>query len=98
MSKFQSTISTIAALGTIAVTATTAYKFLEGQKQNNVKQQIIIEDLKRQLENKKEQAQPALHPTQIPMQPTVANPLVGGSAAAPPGPPAAAASKTIKEP
>mgnify|MGYP001230601993 CR=1 FL=1 len=55
MSKFQATVSTIAALSTIAVTSVTAYKVFDNQQENTQKQQVIIEDLKQQLEAKKPQ-------------------------------------------
>jgi len=55
VSKFQSTVSTIAALGTIAVTSVTAYKVFDNHQENTQKQQVIIEDLKQQLETKKPQ-------------------------------------------
>jgi len=86
MSKFQSTVSTIAALSTIAVTSVTAYKVFQSQQQNSVKQQLIIEDLKQQLEAKKEQpmtpAAPVLSQPVIPP-----SPLVAGSASVTPPPP-----------
>ena len=53
MSKFSTTVSTIAALGTIAATSITAYKVFDNQQENSQKQQMIIEDLKQQLEAKK---------------------------------------------
>ena len=55
MSRFSTIVSTIAALGTIAVTSVTAYKVFDNQQENSQKQQVIIEDLKQQLEAKKEQ-------------------------------------------
>jgi predicted negative regulator of RcsB-dependent stress response len=67
VSKFQSTVSTIAALGTIAVTAVTAYKVFDNQQENSQKQQVIIEDLKQQLEAKK--PQPITLPVQVVQQP-----------------------------
>jgi len=74
MSKFQSTVSTIAALGTIAVTSVTAYKVFEDQQQNSMKQQIIIEDLKHQLEAKK--VQPTTPPVYVVQQPVTPPPPV----------------------
>jgi len=53
MSRFSTTVSTIAALSTIAVTSVTAYKVFDNQQENTQKQQVIIEDLKQQLEAKK---------------------------------------------
>ena len=67
MSRFQSTVSTFAALSTIAVTAVTAYKVFDNQQQNSLKQQVIIEDLKQQLAEKK--TQPMTPPTQVVSQP-----------------------------
>ena len=67
MSRFSTTVSTIAALGTIAATSITAYKVFENQQQNSMKQQIIIEDLKQQLEAKK--AQPITPQVQQVQQP-----------------------------
>jgi hypothetical protein len=55
MSKFQSVVSTIAALSTIAVTSVTAYKVFENQQLNNQNKQIVIEDLKQQLKAKNQQ-------------------------------------------
>jgi hypothetical protein len=84
MSRFQSTVSTIAALGTIAVTSVTAYRVFENQQQNSMKQQIIIEDLKQQLEAKKTQpmtpqvqvvSQPITPPVQV-VQPPLTPPPV----------------------
>ena len=86
MSKFQSTVSTIAALSTIAVTSVTAYKVFQSQQQNSVKQQLIIEDLKQQLEAKK--AQPMTPAAPVLSQPmTPPSPLVAGSASVTPPPP-----------
>jgi hypothetical protein len=84
MSRFQSTVSTIAALGTIAVTSVTAHRVFENQQQNSMKQQIIIEDLKQQLEAKKTQpmtpqvqvvSQPITPPVQV-VQPPLTPPPV----------------------
>ena len=55
MSRFQATVSTFAALSTIAVTAVTAYKVFDNQQQNSLKQQVIIDDLKKQLAEKNQQ-------------------------------------------
>lgn len=65
MSRFQSTVSTFAALGTIAVTSVTAYKVFEQHQQNSLKQQIVIEDLKRQIAEKQAQIQTANAQSQI---------------------------------
>lgn len=89
MSKFQSIISTIAALGTIAVTSVTAYKVFESQQVNSLRQQSIIEDLKRQLLEKKTEAQQPTPATTVPTQSTSPDPLAAGSASAPPLPPLA---------
>jgi hypothetical protein len=48
MSRFQSTISTVAALGTIAVTAVTAYKAIENNKAYNAEQEAKIVELQTQ--------------------------------------------------
>ena len=74
MSKFQSTVSTIAALGTIAVTSVTAYKVFDSQQENTQKQQMIIEDLKQQLEAKK--PQPITPPAPVVFQPVTPPPPV----------------------
>ena len=87
MSKFQSIISTIAALGTIAVTSVTAYKVFESQQVNSSKQQTIIEDLKRQLLEKKAEAEQPAPTVAVPAQTTTPDPLAGGAATAPPLPP-----------
>jgi hypothetical protein len=78
MSKFQSTVSTIAALGTIAVTSVTAYKVFDNQQENTQKQQVIIEDLKQQLEAKK--SQPITPPAPVVFQPVTPPPPVVPSA------------------
>jgi hypothetical protein len=67
MSRFSTIVSTIAALSTIAVTSVTAYKVFDNQQENSVKQQVIIEDLKQQLEAKK--PQPITPPVQVVQQP-----------------------------
>jgi hypothetical protein len=74
MSKFQSTVSTIAALGTIAVTSVTAYKVFDNQHENTQKQQLIIQDLKQQLDAKK--PQPITPPVQVVQQPLTPPPPV----------------------
>jgi len=78
MSKFQSTVSTIAALGTIAVTSATAYKVFDSQQENSQKQQIIIEDLKQQL--KAQEPQPTTPPAPVVFQPVTPPPPVVPSA------------------
>ena len=74
MSKFSTTVSTIAALGTIAVTSVTAYKVFDNQQENTQKQQVIIEDLKQQLEAKK--PQPITPPVYVVSQPLTPPPPV----------------------
>jgi hypothetical protein len=73
MSRFSTTVSTIAALGTIAATSITAYKVFDNQQTNSQKQQLIIEDLKQQLEAKK--AQPITPPAPVVSQPMTNIPL-----------------------
>ena len=75
MSSFQSTVSTIAALGTIAVTSVTAYNVFDNQQENTQKQQVIIQDLKQQLEERKVQ-QPITPPVQVVQQPVTPPPPV----------------------
>jgi len=74
MSRFSTTVSTIAALGTIAVTSVTAYKVFDNQQENTQKQQVIIEDLKQQLEAKKPQL--ITPPVQVVQQPIAPPPPV----------------------
>jgi len=74
MSRFSTTVSTIAALGTIAATSITAYKVFDSQQTNSQKQQLIIEDLKQQLEAKK--AQPMTPPAPVVSQPITPAPQV----------------------
>jgi uncharacterized membrane protein YebE (DUF533 family) len=74
MSKFSTTVSTIAALGTIAATSITAYKVFDNQQTNSQKQQVIIEDLKQQLEAKK--PEPITPPVQVVQQPVTPPPPV----------------------
>jgi hypothetical protein len=86
MSKFQSTISTVAALGTIAVTAVTAYKFLENNKTYNAEQEAKIQQLQTQLK----QLPPLTQPPPVELPPpvvTTLDPTIEGSAQAPPLPP-----------
>ena len=52
MSKFQSTVSTLAALVSIAVTTAGVYKAVENSKQHSLDQQKQIEQLKVQLAKK----------------------------------------------
>jgi hypothetical protein len=77
MSRFSTTVSTIAALSTIAVTSVTAYKVFDNQQENTQKQQMIIQDLKQQLEAKKPEAsQPITPPTPVVFQPVTPPPPV----------------------
>jgi hypothetical protein len=77
MSRFQSVVATTSALLTIAVTSVTAYKVFGNQQENSQKQQIIIEDLKQQLEAKKpEVSQPITPPVQVVQQPVTPPPPV----------------------
>jgi hypothetical protein len=77
MSRFSTTVSTIAALSTIAVTSVTAYKVFGNQQENTQKQQVIIEDLKQQLEAKApEVAQPITPPPVVVFQPVTPPPPV----------------------
>jgi hypothetical protein len=87
VSKFQSIISTVAALGTIAVTSVTAYKVFESQQVNSTKQQTIIDDLKRQLLEKKAEAEQPTPTVPLPAPTNAPDPLAAGSASAPPLPP-----------
>jgi hypothetical protein len=75
MSRFSTTVSTIAALSTIAVTSVTAYKVFNNQQENTQKQQVIIEDLKQQLEAQKVQ-QPVTPPVYVVQQPVTPPPPV----------------------
>ena len=68
MSKFQSTISTVAALGTIAVTAVTAYRTFENHKTYNAQQEAKIKELQTQLKQLAPATQPA--PVELPPVPT----------------------------
>jgi len=74
MSRFSTIVSTIAALSTIAVTSVTAYKVFDNQQENTQKQQVIIQDLKQQLEAKK--VQPITPPVQVVQQPVTPPPPV----------------------
>ena len=81
MSRFSTVVSTIAALSTIAVTSVTAYKVFDNQQENTQKQQVIIEDLKQQLEANKPQVapvvqQPITPPVQVVQQPVTPPPPV----------------------
>jgi hypothetical protein len=87
MSKFQSTISTVAALGTIAVTAVTAYKTIENNKTYNAEQKSKIEQLQTQLKQQPvvlTQPPPVVLPPVETTVPTTPDPTKEGSAQAPP--------------
>ena len=58
MGKFQSTISTIAALGTIAVTVIAIYRTIDNQKQYNTRQQEQINQLQQQLKQRQNPTNP----------------------------------------
>jgi len=80
MSRFQSTISTVAALGTIAVTAVTAYKAIENNKTYNAEQEAKIEQLQTQLK----QLPPLTQPPPVELPPVATpDPTIGGSAQVP---------------
>jgi hypothetical protein len=86
MSRFQSTISTVAALGTIAVTAVTAYKAIENNKIYNAEQEAKIVELQTQLK----QLPPLTQPPPVVLPPAVGttpDPTKEGSAQVPPPPP-----------
>ena len=84
MSRFQSTISTVAALGTIAVTAVTAYKAIENNKTYNAEQEAKIEELQTQLK----QLPPLTQPPPVELPPVATpDPTTEGSAQAPVPPP-----------
>jgi hypothetical protein len=81
MSKFQSTISTVAALGTIAVTAVTAYKTIENNKIYNAEQEAKIQQLQTQLK----QLPPLTQPPPVVLPPVATpDPTKEGSAQVPP--------------
>ena len=81
MSKFQSVVSTIAALGTIAVTTVTAYKYMGDTRVYNAEQKAKIQQLQTQLK----QLSPAVPPPPPVELPPVAtpDPTMEGSAQAP---------------
>lgn len=86
MSRFQSTISTFAALGTIAVTAVTAYRTFENHKAYTAEQKAKIVELQTQLK----QLPPLTQPPPVALPPavvTVPDPTVEGSAQVPTPPP-----------
>ena len=82
MSKFQSTISTVAALGTIAVTAVTAYKAIENNKTYNAEQEAKIVELQTQL---RQQQVVITQPPPVELPPVATpDPTQSGSAQVPP--------------
>jgi hypothetical protein len=85
MNKFQSTISTFAALGTIAVTAVTAYKTFKNHQDYNTQQDAKIEELKTQL--RQQQAVIIPPPVELPPVIETPDPTKSGSAQVPSPPP-----------
>ena len=84
MSRFQSTISTVAALGTIAVTAVTAYKAIENNRVYNAEQLNKIVELETELK----QLPPLTQPPPVVLPPVATpDPTKEGSAQVPPPPP-----------
>ena len=64
MNRFQSTISTLAALTSIAVTVATVYHAVDSQKQQTTVQQQKLEELQKQLKSKQEELlKPPVPPT-----------------------------------
>jgi hypothetical protein len=86
MSRFQSVVATTSALLTIAVTSVTAYKVFGNQQENSQKQQIIIEDLKQQLEAKKPEVAPVVQQPITPPVQVVQQPLTPPPPVVPPAP------------
>jgi hypothetical protein len=86
MSRFSTTVSTIAALSTIAVTSVTAYKVFDNQQENTQKQQVIIEDLKQQLEAKKPEVAPVVQQPITPPPVVLPQPLTPPPPVVPPVP------------
>lgn len=56
MNRFQSTISTLAALTSIAVTVATVYHAVDNQKQQTTLQQQKLEELQKQLTSKQKES------------------------------------------
>lgn len=76
MNRFQSTISTLAALTSIAVTVATVYHAIDSQKQQTTVQQQKLEDLQKQLKSKQEESlKPPIPPT-LPVASVVETPPV----------------------
>ncbi|SBO44517.1 conserved protein of unknown function [Cyanobium sp. NIES-981] len=91
MSRFQATISTFAAIGTIGLTVVAVYRAVDDQKQRDLKNQQEIQALREQLEEQRKQEksnQPALSPS-VPaptLQPTLPSPLSIQTPSNTPGP------------
>jgi hypothetical protein len=76
MNRFQSTISTLAALTSIAVTVATVYHAIDSQKQQTTMQQQKLEDLQKQLKSKQEESlKPPVPPT-LPVASVMETPMV----------------------
>ena len=86
MSRFSTIVSTIAALSTIAVTSVTAYKVFGNQQENTQKQQVIIEDLKQQLEAKAPEVAPVVQQPITPPPVVLPQPLTPPPPVVPPAP------------
>jgi hypothetical protein len=86
MSRFSTTVSTIAALSTIAVTSVTAYKVFDNQQENTQKQQVIIEDLKQQLEAKTPEVAPVVQQPITPPPAVLPQPVTPPPPVVPPAP------------
>lgn len=74
MNRFQSTISTLAALTSIAVTVATVYHAVDNQKQQTTLQQQKLEELQKQLTSKQEES----------LEQSVSNPLPSLTVETPP--------------
>ena len=86
MSRFSTTISTVAALATISVTVLTAYKAFDNQSERNAEQQEQIQQLeamvkKQQVVTELTQPPPVELPPAVPATP---DPTESGSATVPP--------------
>ena len=86
MSKFQSTISTLAALASIAVTTVGIYKAADGVKQHSLNQQKQIEQLKVELDKKTKTSLLTVQqvPTPVTLPPPQLTPSVSESVETPP--------------
>ena len=74
MNRFQSTISTLAALTSIAVTVATVYHAVDNQKQQTTLQQQKLEELQKQLTSTQEES----------LEQSVSNPLPSLTVETPP--------------